>query len=138
MATSPWGADELFKAFRLNDAERELVIQATNTTMPQGIARAQAISELVLAKSIQNAAERVIDSNEKLSRSNENYSARMIGLTRALVAATVALVLVGAVQIVVPIATSSHRTASRPAQRNRRRVKGQSPQHAQGFLRRTR
>jgi hypothetical protein len=118
MATLPWGADELFKAFRLNDAEREPVIQATNTTMPQGIARAQAISELVLAKSIQNAAERVIDSNEKLSRSNENYSARMISLTRALVAATVALVFVGAVQIVVPIATSyaSHSKPTSSAQ----------------------
>lgn len=93
MPQSP--ADQLLNDLGFNDVEREIVIEAsTNSQFDQS--RIKAISELVLAKSIRNAAERVTDSNEKLSRSNEKYSDRMVKLTKA-------LVFVGCVQAVVAV-----------------------------------
>ena len=102
MPTEPWNLDHLCDVFGHDEVERELVSQASNSINPgeMPVARAQAISELFLAKSIQRAVEKMTNSNEKLFDSNEKYSDRMVRLTRALVFVVLVQAVVAVVQTI--------------------------------------
>src|SRR5215469_9005634 len=85
MATISENVEEILNDFGFSPAECKLVDETKSATTSVGLARVTTISQLVLAKSIRNAAEKVIASNERLSGSNEKYSKRMVRLTFALV-----------------------------------------------------
>lgn len=78
--------DKIVEEFDLTEAEKEVIVDSGNTANTVAMHQARVASEFILGKKIENATERVIESNEKHSK--------------AIVMLTGALVFVGAVQLV--------------------------------------
>src|SRR6266851_4740661 len=72
----------LIAKYDFSPAEQQLIEQA-NTPTTADMNQSRVLSELVLGKNIQKAADAIIQSNKDLALSNDKYSARMVGLTRA-------------------------------------------------------
>jgi hypothetical protein len=60
-------------------------IKEANTPVTADINQSRIISEIYFAKKIEQVADKIILSNEKLAESNNKYAKRMLGLTAALV-----------------------------------------------------
>jgi hypothetical protein len=60
-------------------------IKEANTPVTADINQSRIISEIYFAKKIEQVADKIISSNERLAESNNKYSKRMLGLTAALV-----------------------------------------------------
>lgn len=82
---------KLFDEYNFSEAERELALNS-KTANDSEMNRFRVISELVLNKRIEKATKDIIDSNEKLAKSNKNHLKWIRILTGA-------LVFVGLVQI---------------------------------------
>jgi len=95
-------AKALIAEYNFSAAERQLIEQA-NTPTTADMNQSRVLSELVLGKNIQKAADAIIQSNKELALSNDEYSARMVGLTRALVFVGAVQILVQLIQFAIPL-----------------------------------
>lgn len=73
--------------------EEKKIMADSGTANTAAMNQSRIVSEFILGKKIQSAADRVIESNTILSQSNEKYARSMVYLTAALVA-------IGIIQVV--------------------------------------
>ncbi len=83
--------EKIFKEFEFTEAEKEFV---TRINLPNvlEVRKSKIVSEIILGKKMEKVTEKIINSNKDLATSNEKYSKRML-------IATVALFLIGAIQV---------------------------------------
>jgi len=81
----------LFSEYKFSEAEKKFIAES-KTPYTSDINQSRIVSEFILGKRIEDATNKIIESNKKLAASNEKYAKRMLWLTGA-------LVFVGLVQI---------------------------------------
>ncbi|MCK4307521.1 hypothetical protein KAW50_04765 [candidate division WOR-3 bacterium] len=86
---------DILKSLNLTD-EEEVFIRDSNTAITRDMNQSRVISDIYFVKKLEKVADETIESNEKLSKSNERYAKGMLYLTGA-------LVFVGIVQIIVAL-----------------------------------
>ena len=83
--------EKLLDKYGASDDEKTFILRS-NTAVTADMNQSRVVSEFVLGRRIEEAANKLIKSNEKLAKSNERY-------TRGMLILTVALVFVGLIQI---------------------------------------
>jgi len=86
---------DIIKSLDLTD-EEEAFIKDACTAITADMNQSKIISEIYFIKKLEKVADKMIESNEKLSKSNERYAKRILWLTRV-------LVFVGIIQIIVAL-----------------------------------
>ena len=86
---------DIIKNLDLTD-EEEAFVKDSCTATTADMNQSKIISEIYFIKKLEKVADKMIESNEKLSKSNERYAKRILWLTRV-------LVFVGIIQIIVAL-----------------------------------
>ena len=84
---------DLLEKYKFSEEEKSFINQA-NTAVTADMNQSRIVSELILGKRIEEVANNIIKSNEKLADSNKKYSKGLLWLTAA-------LVFVGLIQIII-------------------------------------
>ncbi len=90
----------IFQEHTFSDAEKSFM-EESHTATTADMNQSRIVSEFVFGRNLEKVADRIIDSNKKLADSNEEYSRKMVTLTKALVFVGIAQVIATAVQVFI-------------------------------------